>query len=74
MPRKDTLILFLTGSYSCAGKGLAMMELRSVMSMVVNEFDVVLEKFDEAAYWEVIKDHFTAGAPRCEVNFVGCRE
>jgi cytochrome P450 len=69
--RKDAFIPFMTGPYSCAGKGLAMMELRSVVGRVVNEFDVkVPEAFDEGKYWEGIKDHFTAGAPKQDVRFV----
>jgi cytochrome P450 len=70
--RKDAFIPFSTGPYNCAGKGLAMMELRSVVGRVVREFDVVLQEgFDEGKYWDGIKDHFTAGAPRVEVRFVG---
>jgi hypothetical protein len=49
-----------------------MMELRSVVGRVVSEFDVVLmDGFDEGVFWEGIKDHFTAGAPKVEVRFVG---
>tara|TARA_R110002003_G_scaffold702_11_gene21165 strand:- start:6678 stop:7217 length:540 start_codon:yes stop_codon:yes gene_type:complete len=70
--RKDAFMPFSTGPYSCAGKGLAMMELRSVVGRVVSEFDVVLmDGFDEGVFWEGIKDHFTAGAPKVEVRFVG---
>lgn len=62
---------FLTGPYGCAGKGLALMELRCVVARVVREFDVVLPKgFVEGAYWEGVRDHFTAGPPRQEVRFV----
>jgi cytochrome P450 len=69
--RKDAFMPFMTGPYSCAGKGMAMMELRSVVGRVINEFDVMLpEGFEEDQFWEGIKDHFTAGAPRVSVQFV----
>jgi cytochrome P450 len=62
---------FSTGPYNCVGKGLAMMELRSVISRVVNEFDVVLpEGFEKQVYFGGIKDHFTAGPPGQMVRFV----
>jgi hypothetical protein len=48
-----------------------MMELRSVISRVVNEFDVVLpEGFETHVYFGGIKDHFTAGPPEQMVRFV----
>lgn len=66
---------FSTGPYNCVGKGLAMMELRSVVRRVVNEFDLVLpEGFVEQAYWDAIKEHFTAGPPRQLVRFVRTKE
>jgi cytochrome P450 len=69
--RRDAFMPFSTGPYNCAGKGLAMMELRSVVSRVVGEFDIVLpEGFRGEEFFEEIKDHFTAGAPGVEVRFV----
>jgi cytochrome P450 len=68
---RNVFIPFSTGPYNCAGKALAMMELRSVVARVVNEFDVVLDEgFDVEAYWEGIMDHFTAGPPAQMVRFV----
>jgi cytochrome P450 len=68
---RQAFIPFSTGSHSCAGKALAMMELRSVVGRVVAEFDVRLDEgTDVDAYFEGIKDHFTAGAPRIMVRFV----
>lgn len=62
---------FSTGPYGCVGKGLALMELRCVVGRVVADFDVKLpEGFAEEKYWEGVRDHFTAGAPRQEVRFV----
>ncbi|EFQ89700.1 hypothetical protein PTT_13938 [Pyrenophora teres f. teres 0-1] len=64
-------IPFSTGAHSCAGKSLSLMELRSVVGRVVSEFDVVLEEgTDVDAFWEGVKDHFTAGPPRMTVRFV----
>ncbi|KAF1960190.1 cytochrome P450 [Byssothecium circinans] len=61
---QNAFIPFSTGPYSCVGKGLAMMELRSVVSRVINEFDVVLpEEFDSEKYFGNIKEHFTTGPP-----------
>jgi len=68
---RAAFIPFSTGPYSCAGKALAMMELRSVVGRVIAEFDVRLDEgVDVSAYWEGIKDHFTAGAPKVMVRFV----
>jgi cytochrome P450 len=68
---KGAFIPFSTGPYNCVGKGLAMMELRSVISRVVNEFDIVLPAgFKKEVYFGSIKDHFTAGPPGQLVSFV----
>ena len=68
---RQAFIPFSTGSHSCAGKALSLMELRSVIGRVVAEFDVVLDEgTDVNAYWEGILDHFTAGAPPMMVRFV----
>jgi cytochrome P450 len=69
--RKDAFTAFMMGPYSCVGKSLAMMELRSVVGRVIHEFDVkVPEGFEEVKYWNGIKDHGTAGAPKQDVRFV----
>lgn len=68
---KSAFLPFSTGSYSCAGKTLAYMEMRSVIRRVVNEFDIVLpEGFVAEEYWNGIREHFTAGPPRQFVSFV----
>jgi len=68
---RAAFIPFSTGAHNCAGKSLSLMELRSVVGRVVSEFDVVLEEgTDVDAYWEGIKDHFTAGPPKMMVRFV----
>ncbi|PSN69408.1 cytochrome P450 [Corynespora cassiicola Philippines] len=62
---------FSTGPYNCVGKGLANMELRSVVGRVINEFDIVLpEGFVADDYFKAIKEHFTAGPPKQAVKFV----
>ncbi|KAJ4988541.1 cytochrome p450 [Stagonosporopsis vannaccii] len=38
--RKDTFIPFSYGTYNCAGKPLAMMQLRMVIAMVVKKFEM----------------------------------
>ncbi|KAF2645326.1 cytochrome P450 [Massarina eburnea CBS 473.64] len=66
---------FSMGSYSCAGKALAKMELRSVIGRVINEFDVVLpEGFDEKEYFANVKDHMSSGPPPQMVRFVKLKE
>ncbi len=68
---KTSFYPFSTGPYNCVGKPLAMMELRSVVARVVNEFEVELpEDFVADEYWNAIKDHFTAGPPKQDVRFV----
>jgi cytochrome P450 len=68
--RKDAFNPFMMGPYNCAGKSMAMMELRSVVSGVIREFDVLMpEGFDEEKYWNGVKDVATAGAPRQDVMF-----
>lgn len=68
---RTAFLPFSTGPYSCVGKALAYMELRSVVRRVVNEFDIILsDGFAADEYWGGVKDHFSAGPPRQEVTFV----
>ncbi|KAJ4985563.1 benzoate 4-monooxygenase cytochrome P450 [Stagonosporopsis vannaccii] len=68
---KTAFLPFSTGQYSCVGKALAYMELRSVVRRVVNEFDIILsDGFVADEYWNGVKDHFSAGPPRQEAIFV----
>jgi cytochrome P450 len=63
---------FLIGPFNCAGRNLAMMELRSVVARVLHEFDVSFPKgieFDAINYFDRVKDHFVAGAPKQEIVF-----
>ncbi|APA07309.1 hypothetical protein sscle_02g020790 [Sclerotinia sclerotiorum 1980 UF-70] len=69
---KSAYLPFSMGAYSCIGKGLAMMELRSVIARTILEYEVLFPentKFDEKAFFNEIKDHFTSGVPKCELVF-----
>ncbi|KAF1364852.1 cytochrome P450 [Lizonia empirigonia] len=71
VPERWTSRPEMTGRYSCAGKSLAWMELRSVVRRVVNEFDVMLPReFVKDEYWGGVREHFTAGPPKQEVMFI----
>jgi cytochrome P450 len=63
---------FLTGPFNCAGRNLAMMELRSVVARVAHEFDIAFPpgyEFDVEDYFGGIKDHFVSGAPPQDLVF-----
>ncbi|KAF2496864.1 cytochrome P450 [Lophium mytilinum] len=65
---------FMTGPYDCAGKKLAMMELRSVVAKIVKDWNWKVigeggEKWDRAAWFGGVKDHSIAGAPKARVVF-----
>jgi cytochrome P450 len=68
---KNAYFPFLMGPYMCAGKALAQMEMRSVISRVVNEYDILMpEGFVAEEYWNGVKEHFTAGPLKQSVRFV----
>ncbi len=49
-----------------------MMELRSVIARTIHAYDVSLPedtKFEEKAYFDDVRDHFTAGIPKCDLVF-----
>ncbi|KAL4745630.1 hypothetical protein BDW72DRAFT_186361 [Aspergillus terricola var. indicus] len=63
---KNAHMPFLTGPFNCAGRNLAMMELRSVVARVAHKFDIAFppgSNFDANEYFGRIKDHFVSGAP-----------
>ncbi|CAJ2511785.1 Uu.00g074100.m01.CDS01 [Anthostomella pinea] len=71
---RAAFIPFSTRPYNCAGKNLAMTELRSVVARVTGDYDVgfpVEDKFDEEAFFERMTDHFTIGVPRQNLIFSG---
>ncbi|KKY20279.1 putative benzoate 4-monooxygenase cytochrome p450 [Diplodia seriata] len=70
---KEALIPFSTGTYSCVGKPLAMMELRLAVSHIASRFDISLEDpvesvklFEESPGWQ---DAFTTRVPPVKVCF-----
>lgn len=69
---RNAFMPFLMGPYICAGRTLAMMEIRSVISRTVHEFDIGFPpgtKFDEEEYFSKVKEHFIASAPKQQLVF-----
>jgi cytochrome P450 len=63
----------------CAGKGLAMVEMRSVVAHTVHKFDMHLPEnvkggFDMEKFFRQSTDHFTVGLPKIEVVFTERRK
>ncbi|EFE38551.1 cytochrome P450 monooxygenase, putative [Trichophyton verrucosum HKI 0517] len=73
--RKDAFNPFLAGRYSCAGRPLAMMEMRMLLAMVVRLFDFSFPKESRAGSEKLydgkggFRDYFTAGAPTVPLVF-----
>ncbi|KAK2836068.1 hypothetical protein FQN49_006714 [Arthroderma sp. PD_2] len=73
--RKDAFNPFLTGKYSCAGRPLAMMEMRMLIAMVVRLYDFNFPKESRAGAEKLydgkggFRDYFTAGAPSVPLVF-----
>ncbi|KAH7125219.1 cytochrome P450 [Dendryphion nanum] len=68
---KSAFLPFLTGAYTCAGKNLALMEMRSVVRRVIAEYDVVLPAdFDEVRFFGGIQDPALTVIPKQEIRFV----
>ncbi|KAK2793068.1 hypothetical protein FQN52_002216 [Onygenales sp. PD_12] len=69
---RNAFMPFMIGPYNCAGKSLAMMELRSVISRTIHEFDVGFppnSNFNPDDYFSRSKDHFVAGAALQDLVF-----
>jgi cytochrome P450 len=61
---------FGTGRYSCAGKQLGLMELRSVTSQVIRDYGVRLaEKQRPGDFLDACKDGFTLSTGKLELVF-----
>jgi cytochrome P450 len=74
---RNAYMPFLTGPFNCAGRNLAMMELRSVVARVAHEFDIAFPagtNFDAENYFSRIKDHFVSGAPPQNLVFTRRRD
>ncbi|KAH8170409.1 cytochrome p450 domain-containing protein [Sarocladium implicatum] len=69
---KDATVFtpFGTGRYSCAGKQLGLMELRSVTSQVVRDYDVRLDTDQKAGdFLDGCKDGFTLSTAKLKLVF-----
>lgn len=62
---------FSMGKSNCPGKSLALMEIRSVVARILNEFDVSFPEGVEfnMSFFDDIKDHFVASVPKQELVF-----
>ncbi|KAM5434374.1 putative tryprostatin B 6-hydroxylase [Microsporum canis] len=73
--RKDAFSPFLAGRYSCAGRPLAMMEMRMLLAMVVRLFDFNFPKESRVGAEKLydgkggFRDYFTADAPTVPLVF-----
>ncbi|KAJ0418761.1 benzoate 4-monooxygenase cytochrome P450 [Aspergillus carlsbadensis] len=66
----SVFIPFSAGAYSCVGKQLALMELRWVLTTVVNQFHMeFLPGFDEQAFIDGSEDTFTLVCAPLPVRF-----
>jgi cytochrome P450 len=62
----------MMGPYNCLGKGLAMMELQTVIGWTIYKYNIHLAEppfFDEGLFFDGFKDHFTAGILGCQLIF-----
>ena len=58
------------GAYSCVGKNLALMELRTVIALIVNEFDVALAPGEDGTdLLENSRDFFTVALGKLKLVF-----
>lgn len=67
-----SLSLLSIGPNNCPGQTLARMELRSVISRVVTEYEFGFppnSNFDHKAFFANVKDHFVAGIPKQALVF-----
>lgn len=56
---RNAFIPFSTGPANCAGKSLAMLELRAVISLFIMHFDMGFDdNFDRKAWMDSLKDYF----------------
>jgi cytochrome P450 len=67
---KDAFQSFSSGPYGCIGKNLAMMELRTVITQILDRFDVSFAKGEDgSALMDNTIDHFTLGLAPLKLRF-----
>ncbi|KAM5364617.1 hypothetical protein ACJZ2D_011398 [Fusarium nematophilum] len=69
---KDNAVFapFMIGRYSCAGKQLALMEMRSVVSQIARNYDVCLaDEQNVDAFLDGVVDGFTLTCPKLSLVF-----
>ena len=54
--RKDAFVAFGYGNFSCAGRSLAMMQMRMVLAMIVRRFEISVPPGQEADFERFIVD------------------
>jgi cytochrome P450 len=54
--RRDAFVPFSYGAYSCAGKPLAMMQLRMVVAMIIRKFELSFAPDQQKVYERYIQD------------------
>ncbi|KAK5082012.1 hypothetical protein LTR05_007154 [Lithohypha guttulata] len=67
---KDAFIPFSTGPFGCIGKNLAYMEIRTITSQIIDQFDVSLAPGEDGRKLvEEAVDHFTLGLKPLMLEF-----
>lgn len=64
------LTLYESGPYGCIGKSLALMQIRTLVSKIVMEFDIGFAPGEDGSgLLERSKDHFTLGLADLNLEF-----
>ncbi|KAK5957815.1 hypothetical protein OHC33_001004 [Knufia fluminis] len=67
---KDAYAPFSTGPYNCIGKNLALMEVRTITSQIVDQFDVSFAPGEDGSTLLMkTRDHFTLGLAELRLCF-----
>lgn len=68
--QKDAYAPFSTGPYNCIGKNLALMEVRTITSQIVDQFDVSFAPGEDGSTLLMkTRDHFTLGLAELRLCF-----
>jgi cytochrome P450 len=54
--RKDAFVAFGYGNFSCAGRSLAMLQMRMVLAMIIRRFEISTSPGQEAEFERFIED------------------